>query len=167
MEKLTRTAYLGLGSNLGERERTIEQAIHALGREVGTVERCAALYASAAWGYESPNTFINTCVALTTTLSPEEILKKTQQIESDFGRISSNRKDTDYADRVLDIDLILLDDLHQDSDLVKLPHPLFRVRLFVLLPLAEIAADVVDPVTQLTVKQLLKNCTSNEEIVQM
>lgn len=167
MEKLTRTAYLGLGSNLGDCERTIAQAIHALEREIGTIERCAALYKSAAWGYESPNPFINTCVALTTILSPEEILKKTQQIESDFGRISSNRTGNDYADRTLDIDLILLDNLHRNSYRVRLPHPLFRARLFVLLPLSEIAADVVDPVTHLTVNQLLKNCTSTEEIVQL
>lgn len=164
---MTRTAYLGLGSNLGERKTTIVQAIQALGRELGAVQQQASFYESNAWGYESSNAFINTCVALETELSPEEILKKTQKIEVDFGRISRNEGEKCYSDRVLDIDLILLGDLQQNSEVLKLPHPLFRARLFVLLPLSEIASDVVDPVTHLTVKQLLKNCTSNEQIVQL
>lgn len=162
-EKLT-TAYFSLGSNLGNRQEHLEKAIQLLKETIGSEAILSSLYESPAWGYESQNPFLNTCIGILTGCSPEEILKKIQQIEQECGRVRTKSKETIYLDRSVDIDLILFGNQQLKSDSLIVPHPLFRQRLFVLVPLSEIAPEAIDPVTHLTVNQLLKNCTSSEKM---
>ena len=129
--------YLGLGSNLGNRKRTIHQAIDRLGELLGTVERQSALYETEPWGYESPNAFINAAVCCATLLEPRQVLEITQQIEREFGRIYKSENGV-YQDRILDIDILTYDDIHIDEPDLKIPHPLMHERKFVMKPLNEI-----------------------------
>ncbi len=131
--------YLGIGSNLGDKERNINKAIELIGKRVGTVVACSSFYYSAPQGFQSPNDFVNVVVGCQTSLSPEELLLATQQIENDLGRKTKSH-DGHYHDRIIDIDILLYDDITVDTPELKIPHPLMQTRAFVMIPLKEITS---------------------------
>lgn len=136
--------YLGLGTNLGEKERNLNDAIISLSQEVGFVIRSSTFYASKSWGFESDNDFLNAVVLVDTILTPFDVLSKTQEIERALGRTSKTIKG--YSDRLIDIDILLYDNLIIDQPTLKIPHPLIAERDFVIIPLSEIAPELVHPV---------------------
>ena len=131
------TVYLGLGANIGNRKRTIRQAIERIGELIGTVERQSALYETKPWGFESPNDFVNACVCCSTILSPRKLLEQSQRIEKELGRTSKTVGGA-YHDRVIDIDILLYDDIKVNEPDLKIPHPLMLKRDFVMRPLRDI-----------------------------
>lgn len=137
--------YLGLGTNLGDKARNLKEAIAALSLEVGAVMRQSAFYASKPWGFESENEFLNAVVLVETNLSPFDLLAKTQELERNLGR--TTKTSNAYADRLIDIDILLFDDLVIDQPTLKIPHPLMADRDFVLIPLVEISPDIVHPLS--------------------
>ena len=145
------TYYLSLGSNLGDREETIRQALQRIEQQIGPVRRCSSFYYSKPWGFESEHDFCNLCCAVETDKTPLEVLHLTQGIERALGRKEksaiSNQQSAiiNYTDRCIDIDLIrAFDDsgkeIHCEISipLLSLPHPLWEQREFVKVPLAEI-----------------------------
>ena len=135
--EISHVAYLGLGSNMGDRERNIRQAVRLIGARVGAVVRQSSIIQSEPWGFESENWFANAVVCFRTTLSPYELLYATQQIEREMGR---RQKSTNgqYHDRIIDIDILLYDDTTIDTPELTIPHPLMEQRDFVMTPLREI-----------------------------
>ena len=131
------TVYLGLGSNLGNKEQHIREAVRKIQALVGAVVRQSTLYVTEPWGFQSENLFVNAVVCCETSHTPREVLQLTQQIEREMGRRrkSVNRQ---YHDRVIDIDILLYDDLTVDEPDLKIPHPLMHEREFVMKPLKEI-----------------------------
>lgn len=148
------TAYLSLGSNLGDRLRLIQEAVAALTVEAGPVTALSSLYETEPWGFSSPHRFLNVALALETTLSPETLLAVTQRIERDLGRTHKS-VDGRYADRTIDIDLLFVGDAVLDTSALTLPHPRLHLRRFVLEPLCEIAPDLCHPLLRKSVSQLL------------
>lgn len=148
------TAYLSLGSNLGDRLRLIQEAVAALTVEAGPVTALSSLYETEPWGFSSPHRFLNVALALETTLSPETLLAVTQHIERDLGRTHKS-VDGRYADRTIDIDLLFVGDAVLDTPALTLPHPRLHLRRFVLEPLCEIAPALLHPLLQKSVSQLL------------
>ena len=149
---------LSIGTNIGDRERNIENAVKALG-EVGKVTAISPIYTSEPWGFESENGFYNIALILESDLSPLDLLRETQRIEKELGRTAKTT--TEYADRVIDIDIIDYDNqiikITQQStvnNLLTLPHPLMHLRNFVLYPLADIAPEWVHPILKLTTLEL-------------
>ena len=148
--------FLGLGSNLGERQANIERAIELISERVGEVIRRSSLIETEPWGFESENKFLNGVILCETTLTPRQVLRKTQKIERDMGRkkktvncqLSARPAGTLarartvncqlYSDRPIDIDILLYDDLTVDEPDLKIPHPLMQERDFVMIPLKEI-----------------------------
>ena len=137
--------YLSLGSNLGNREQTLHEAVRRIGQQIGTVTRCSSFFYSEPWGFESTHPFCNLCCAVETAMKPMEVLAATQQIERELGRNlkSVNGK---YSDRTIDIDIIrAFDDTHKEieisSSLLTIPHPLYQQRDFVVIPLREICGE--------------------------
>ena len=138
--------YLGLGSNLGNRQQNIEDAVRLVQERVGQVVRQSSLMESEPWGFESCHNFFNAVILCLTTKTPREVLTLTQQIERDLGRkkksvrltVSQTVSDRQYADRPIDIDILLYDDLTIDELDLKIPHPLMHQRDFVMKPLREI-----------------------------
>ena len=129
--------YFSLGSNLGDKEGNIREAISRIGELIGEVDRQSSLLATEPWGFESDNTFVNAAIRCTTSLSPFEILNITQNIERAMGRTLKS-VDGQYHDRIIDIDILIYDDLHITTPQLTLPHPLMKERDFVMIPLKEI-----------------------------
>ena len=144
------TVYLGLGTNLGDKEQNLHQAIDKIQERVGKILSLSAFYNSAPWGYISDNMFVNAVVCISTTFSPQEVLNITQEIEKELGR-KEKSIDASYSDRVIDIDILLYDSVILSTDNLTIPHPLMIKRLFVMDPLAEIAPDIVIPGVNKTV----------------
>ena len=129
--------YLSLGTNLGNRKRNIREAIDKIGEQIGVVERQSALYETKPWGYSSPNDFINSYVIVLTAMAPRQVLEATQRIEQEMGRTLKS-VNGEYHDRIIDIDILMIDDLVIDEPDFKIPHPLMEERDFVMKPLKEI-----------------------------
>ena len=145
--------YLGIGTNLGNKESNINDALIILSLEVGNVICVSNYFKSKAWGFESENDFFNAVVMIHTDLTPFDLLLRTQEIEIKLGRtLKTNML---YSDRLIDIDILLYDNLIIEQPTLKIPHPLIVERDFVLLPLAEIAPDLTHPVIGLTMLELV------------
>ncbi|MGN1228067.1 MAG: 2-amino-4-hydroxy-6-hydroxymethyldihydropteridine diphosphokinase [Prevotella sp.] len=129
--------YFSLGSNLGDKEGNILEAIKRIGELIGEVDRQSTLLVTEPWGFESANTFVNAAIRCITSLSPLEILGITQDIERAMGRTLKS-VDGQYHDRIIDIDILMYDNLHIDTPQLTLPHPLMHERDFVMIPLKEI-----------------------------
>ena len=103
---MAKRVYLGLGSNLGNKEQIIRKAIDRIGKRVGTVVAVSSFYKTEPWGYQSVHTFCNAAMAVDTDLLPEEVLSTVQAIERELGSKDHRRSDGSYADRLIDIDLL-------------------------------------------------------------
>ena len=131
------SVYLGLGSNLGNKEENIHNAIKLISERVGLVVRQSSLIMTEPWGFESDNTFVNAVILCETELTPRQVLCATQKIERELGRTHKSVAGH-YADRLIDIDILLYDDLRVDEPDLQIPHPLMHDRDFVMIPLGEI-----------------------------
>ncbi len=127
---------LSFGSNLGDKKNNILKAYKLLERELGTMIKCSSFLETKAWGFESNETFVNSCAKFSTTLTPFESLKVINAVEHKLGRTRSNG--AGYEDRVIDIDIIFFNNETIDTSELKIPHPLWEVRDFVKIPLKEI-----------------------------
>lgn len=131
------TVYLSLGSNLGDKEGHVREAITHIGELIGRVDRQSALLVTEPWGFSSSNSFVNAAVSCITELSPHDVLVATQAIERMMGRTEKSHNGQ-YHDRVIDIDILLYDDWEVDEPDLTIPHPLMWQRDFVMKPLKEI-----------------------------
>ena len=140
--------YLGLGSNLGDGRKNLERAIRLIDDRVGPVTRQSSFIETEPWGFESPNKFTNAVILCETTKTPREALLLTRQSERDMGRRKVNgaglmvNGQRQYADRIVDIDILLYDDLTIDEPDLKIPHPLMHERDFVMIPLEEVRSKM-------------------------
>ena len=147
------TAYLGLGTNVGNKRGNLVTAAALLAERVGDVLALSGFYETEPWGFQSENTFLNAALQLDTSLSPLELLKATQEIEIEMGR--TQKSNGAYHDRIIDIDLLMVDEQILHTERLTLPHPLMHKRSFVMEPLAEVAPLVKHPVFGKTMRELL------------
>ena len=153
---------LSLGSNLGPRETYLRKALQALDKELGSLVKCSSFYETLPWGFSSDSLFLNAAACFDALLSPEEVLAVTQQIEKSLGRKEKSRQGQ-YADRCIDIDILLYDDkVMQTPDMI-LPHPHMAERMFVLEPLAEIMPHLLHPLLRKTILQLKEELAERSE----
>lgn len=152
------TAYLGLGSNLGDRERNIARALQRLGRTMA-IEQVSSIYQTEPMGYREQPWFLNAVCQVSTDLDPFSLLRLVKQIEVELGRVPSFAN----APRVIDIDILFYGDEVVAAESLTIPHPRLAERLFVLVPLAEIAPGLVHPLARKTIKQLLKEASEERE----
>ena len=132
------TLYLGLGTNLGNKEINLKNALKDLSDDFGKPIKVSSIYESKPWGFESENSFYNLVANYRSTLKPQEILTTCQNIEIKLGR---KRKAKGYESRIIDIDILLLGNLIIDETNLKIPHPFIEKRIFVLEPLLEICKE--------------------------
>lgn len=145
--------YLGLGTNLGDKEANLRTAIYKLQERIGKLVSLSSLYETAPWGFESAHSFLNAAICLETSLAPLEVLHTTQEIEKELGRMKKSVNGI-YSDRPIDIDILLYDDLILQTPELTIPHPLMTERDFVMKPLVEIAGNVMHPVLKESLSSL-------------
>jgi len=150
--------YVGLGTNLGDKEQNLRDAVQKIEEQIGKVVSLSAFYVTAPWGFTSENSFLNAAACVDTDLSPLAVLQETQAIERELGRTKKS-VDGVYSDRLIDIDLLFYEDLvlsvtSPTGAELNLPHPLMTERDFVMLPLTEIAPELVHPVFGKTMKEI-------------
>ena len=133
----THMVYLGLGTNLGDKQKNLNDAIRMLENQVGEVEKGSSVIETEPEGFKSDNMFLNAVVKVRTALSPFEILDITQDVEKSLGRKEKSSNGI-YHDRVIDIDILLYDDINISTPRLVIPHPRMAQREFVMTPLAEI-----------------------------
>lgn len=155
--------YLLLGANLGDKHQTFAQARQYVAGQVGAIVRQSGLYETAAWGIADQPTYLNQVLVVATDLEPAAVLAQTQVIEQRLGRVRVEK----WGSRVIDIDLLFYDDLIINTPTLTLPHPLLHQRRFTLVPLAEIAPNLVHPVLKQPVSALLANCPDESEVIKL
>jgi 2-amino-4-hydroxy-6-hydroxymethyldihydropteridine diphosphokinase len=153
------TAYLSLGSNLGHREASIASALKILGREA-RILKVSSLYETEPVGYKDQPWFLNCACSVETDLSPQALLKLAKTIEKDLGR----KPALHFGPRLIDIDILFYDDLILDSPDLVIPHPRLAERAFVLVPLKEIAPNLVHPLLGVTIEELLEGAEDLERV---
>jgi 2-amino-4-hydroxy-6-hydroxymethyldihydropteridine diphosphokinase len=146
-------AYVGLGSNMGNKTGNILKALELLDHVDNlTVLKRSSFYETEPIGYEDQDWFVNAVAQLDTSLSPQQLLNEFMKVEQSMGR----KHDVRWGPREIDLDLLLYDQLCIDSLDLVIPHPRMHERAFVLVPFAEIASDITHPVFSKTISELLK-----------
>ena len=158
----THVAYIGFGSNIGDRLAHIQNAIHALSKtEEITLQKISSVYNTDPVGYEAQAEFLNGVAAIQTSLPPLSLLHTLKNIETAIGRRHRIR----WGPREIDLDILIYGDLCLQTEKLVIPHPEMHRRRFVLAPLAEIAPDLVHPVFQETVQTLLERLEHDKSVL--
>ncbi len=144
--------YLGLGSNLGQRARSLEKSVERIA-ELARVEKKSSIYETEPWGLKEQPNFLNQVVKARTRLAPLELLSALKDIEKTMGR----KKSVKNGPRLIDLDILFYDDLVMKTDSLTIPHPLLTQRAFVLVPLNEIAPDHLHPVEGRKIREFYKS----------
>lgn len=145
--------FLSLGSNLGDKQKNIETAYEKIEEQIGNIVSVSALYLSNPVGFTSDNIFVNSVCEVDANLDVYTTFAIIQDIENEIGR-GVKSSDGIYADRIIDIDILLADQLVIQSPELVIPHPRMHLRKFVLDPLCEIAPNVVHPILEKSVREL-------------
>ena len=142
--------YIALGSNLDDRQANLETAIESLGTGIRVLKQ-SSIYETPPWGYEEQPAFLNMVIKAETRLAPEELLKFIKTLETDLGRKATFRN----GPRLIDMDILFYDQSVVDLPGLVIPHPHLQERGFVLVPLAEIAPDLIHPMLRINMRELL------------
>ena len=159
--KIQRLTYLSLGSNQGRKLKNLQEAIYEIAESIGAIHKISSVYKTDSWGFKGDD-FYNICIAVSTYLPPEELLRNILNIETKLGR--KREQNNKYTNRKIDIDILLFDDEIVFSKNIIIPHPRMLERKFVLVPLAEIAGNTLHPIEKKTLTICLNNTIDTSEI---
>ncbi len=151
--------YILLGSNQGNRLENLQIALNKI-ENLGDLQQRSSIYETAAWGLEKQESFLNQVLELHTSLIPEALLEKLLIMEQEMGR----KREKKWAARLIDIDILYVDDTIIDTENLQVPHPYLHLRRFTLVPLCEIAAHFKHPIYQKTNLELLNACPDLLEV---
>lgn len=151
--------YLALGSNLGDREKNLHQALDRIAEFVD-ITRLSSIYETEPWGVRDQPWFLNMVCAGMTNLAPVDLLRRAKRIENEMGRTEGIR----FGPRPIDIDILFYDRVIVLSPALTIPHPRLQERAFVLIPLAEIAPSLVHPRLRVTIRELAHHLKSTHQV---
>ena len=155
-------AYIGFGSNIGDRLAHIQNVIHALSKTDGiTLQKISSLYKTDPVGYEEQAQFLNGVAVIQTSLPPLSLLHTLKDIETAIGRKHRMR----WGPREIDLDILIYGDLCVQTEELVVPHPEMHLRGFVLVPLAELAPDLVHPIFQVSIQTLLNRLEDSKSVL--
>lgn len=153
--------FLGIGSNLGNRENNILEAVEKIRELIGPVVSASSIYETEPWGFRSENEFLNMVIEVETKLRPSGLLGRLLMIESLLGRVREGRH---YTSRIIDLDILLYNNVIMKTKVLEIPHPKMHERKFVLVPLVEIAPGIVHPVLKKNIRELLEECPDKSRV---
>ncbi len=159
--QILRPTYLSLGSNQGNKLENLQQAIDLISEKIGAVVKISSVYKTESWGFKSDD-FLNICIQISTALNPENLLKSIHEIELFLGRKKTS--EIGYKARNIDIDVLLFDTEIVISKELIVPHRDMLNRKFVMVPLAEIAPNIIHPITKQRMQTCMENCTDSSHI---
>lgn len=148
--------YLLIGGNSGDRYGLIQKAAQLIGSELGEIAALSSIYETEPWGFEAEVGFLNQAVVVDSEFSLDEALRRCHSIEHALGRVRNS--ESQYTSRTMDVDIIFADQQVVQNESIVVPHPRMHLRRFVLVPLAEVAAEMVHPILQKSVQNLLADC---------
>ncbi|MGE5515876.1 MAG: 2-amino-4-hydroxy-6-hydroxymethyldihydropteridine diphosphokinase [Bacteroidota bacterium] len=154
------TVFLGLGTNLGDRAANLRAALDALSA-ITEIDALSAIYETAPLYVTDQPAFLNMAVRARTPLAPIDLLRALKRMEAELGRVASVR----YGPRLIDLDILLYDDVVMDTPDLVLPHPRLHERRFALVPLADVGAEIVHPLLDRSVGQLLAALPAEDDVV--
>lgn len=150
-----------LGTNIGEREENLKKAAELIAEKAGSIIQESKIYATAPWGKQDQPQYLNQALLLQTWLEPEALLYILLEIEQEMGRVREEK----WSARIIDIDILLMEDKVIASETLTVPHPHLQHRNFTLYPLNEIAPDWEHPTLKKTVNELLKESADSDEVI--
>jgi 2-amino-4-hydroxy-6-hydroxymethyldihydropteridine diphosphokinase len=153
--------YLGIGGNLGDRLKNIEQVLSLISERIAAPDKVSSVYMSEPWGFEHAKYFTNAVVMIKTNKTADEIFTITTAIELEMKRVRSN---SGYQGRTMDIDILFYGGQIIENESLTVPHPKISERLFVLLPMCDIAPKFIHPQSKKEMQQLLLECADNGKI---
>ena len=145
---------------MSNRKANLEKAKTLLTIHVGDIAKASAIYETAAWGKTEQASFLNQALELHTTFNARQVIRKILKVEKLMGRLREEK----YGPRIIDIDILLFNNEIHNTSFLKIPHPEMQNRRFALLPLAEIAPNLMHPVLKKSVLELLKECSDQLEV---
>ncbi len=149
-----------LGGNIGDRKSYLDNAVSQIRSQCGSVSNLSFLYESKAWGEQNQKDFLNQVIVVNSELNPERFLETILSIEKYLGRIRYRK----WGERVIDIDILYIDDFIIDTKSLKVPHPYIQDRRFTLVPLSELIPDFIHPILLKTQVQLLSDCKDDLDV---
>ncbi len=155
------TAYLLLGGNIGAKEENLKHAIALMEEKLGSTSKKSNIFITAAWGNQNQPEFYNQAIKIETKLSAADLLKRALEVEELLGRKRGNDK---WQERIIDIDILFYNDEIIDSIELQIPHPFIQERKFVLVPMNEIASELIHPIFKKSIKILLGECKDPLEV---
>jgi 2-amino-4-hydroxy-6-hydroxymethyldihydropteridine diphosphokinase len=147
--------YLLTGSNIGDSKANLQTASNHIQQQLGKVEKISSIYKTEPWGNKNQQAFLNQVLQVQTQLTPHQLIKTILEIENKMGR----NRELKWEPRIIDIDILFYDDLIINETDLQIPHPLLHQRRFTLVPLHEIAPQLIHPILQKNISQLLLACT--------
>lgn len=153
--------FLGIGSNLGDREKNLSEALKRIEDSIGIIRLRSSIYETSPWGFSSSEKFLNMVIEAGTLLRPSGLLGRILMIEAQMGRV---RNEKQYRSRIIDIDILFFGNRIIDKPALVVPHPHLHERKFVLVPLAELIPGFIHPVFNNTISALLESCSDTGEV---
>jgi 2-amino-4-hydroxy-6-hydroxymethyldihydropteridine diphosphokinase len=160
---MAKKIHLLIGSNMGDRQAYLAQATAEIGQKVGKVTQKSRLYETQAWGLTNQPDFINQALEVETTLSPQETLTTILDIETNMGRTRAEK----WAERTIDIDILLFADVIVEEANLQIPHPRLPERNFALVPLMEIAGETEHPILKTTIEDIYMESTDTLDVLEV
>ena len=152
------SCYVLFGSNMGDKENIFAEACLLINNRCGAITAVSSSYESEPWGFEADEWFLNRLIVVDTDLNPEAMLRELLAIEAELGRVRHPEKEG-YTSRTADLDILYFGQRVIVTPILTVPHPRLHLRRFALMPLCEVAPELMHPVFQVTQRELLHRCT--------